>query len=1132
MLMKLKTTVVLLALLLLPFVVDAQTRKISISASNQTVAQVMRQIEQKSGYKFIYRDDAVDTSRKVSVSATDEDVLDILKKVFEGTPTKASIVNRNINLVREGAQEKSSGTKSQQSRQITVSGVIKDELGPVVGAVVHSGKANAVTDLNGKYTISVPSNAVLEVSCLGYATQNINVNSRAVVDVVMVEDAEMLKEAVALGYGAQTKKKDLSAAVGVVDNVEKLAIRPVASASGMLQGQVAGVTVTADGGSPTSAPGIVIRGQGSRGGESVLWVVDGIPGAPFSMNEVESIVVLKDAASAAIYGAQSGAGGVILVTTKRSAEKGVSISYDGTYGMHQAYNLLTPLTAEEELEMRVNSYERAGLTVPNAWNPDMNPWITQTRTNWMDEVFRTSPFQRHTAALSYNEDKVKVRFSINYTDDQGILLNTYSTNLSTRFLGEFKLNDYIKVTEDATWSTGKSHGADTGSQTEGVLISALNMPPSATVYNADGSFGGTTTADPEYFRQYGSFFADAHGATINPVRQLIAQSIDGEGDRFFTNTSLEVGNIIKGLKFVSRFTYDVSTSFSKSFTPRRLEVGKSDANNYLNYGTGKGYSWKTENTLTYDRTFGKHTVGGLLATTASKGYSRSLSASGTDLASEEEYLRFLRYAKVVNASDGHSGFDANVAVIARAAYSYDDRYFVTASWRRDYASRLPKQSNYGDFPAVTAAWKLSNEGFFPKSDLVTLAKIRASWGRIGNLGSVPSNYKNANLGSSNELEWALPYGAEIADAAGNKVYFNSALNNKLTWETSEQIDLGVDLNMFRDRLSMSFDVYDKRTYNLIQGQTMNWTSSIGLSAMLVNQGEVRNRGFEATVGWNDKKGDWTYFVNANYSYNKNWVSDIGVMDANGNKGLWIDGTGYFRAIADFYRTEEGMPIRSYYLTECLGIFQNWDEIYSYTKDGELIQPDAQPGDLKFKDNNGDGKITLDDREYWGNAMPNSTYALTVGGSWKNISASVMLQGVLGAQALYAGKYEIYNEGSTLTNKEKRILTDSWVEGKTNATIPMYKRADANGNYSTPSTWYLEDTSYLRIKNVTLGYDFTSLLRKSEHFKSKNASMSVYLSGENLFTFTKYTGMDPEVNGFDAIKYPISRIVSLGVKLNY
>ncbi|MBR1926639.1 MAG: SusC/RagA family TonB-linked outer membrane protein [Bacteroidales bacterium] len=1092
----------------------------------------MKQIEQKSGFTFIYRDDAVDTSRRVSVFATDQDVLDILAKVFEGTSTVATIVNRNINLVKDESKEKAGGAKSRQTRQITVSGTVTDELGPVVGAVVHSGKANAITDLNGKYSISVSSDANIEFSCLGYALQNISVNGRSVIDVVMVEDAQMLQESVALGYGAQTKKKDLSAAVGVVDNVEKLSIRPVASASGMLQGQVAGVTVTADGGSPTSSPAVVIRGQGSRNGDSVLWVVDGIPGAPFSMNEVESIVVLKDAASAAIYGAQSGAGGVILVTTKRSARKGVTISYDGTYGLHQAYNLLTPLTAEEELEMRINSYERAGLTVPNAWNPDTNPWIATTRTNWMDEVFRTSPFQRHTAALNYNEENVKIRFSINYTDDQGVLLNTYSTKLSSRFLGEFKLNDYIKVTEDATWSTGKSHGADTGSQTEGVLISALNMPPSATVYNDDGTFGGTTTADPEYFRKYGSYFADAHGATINPVRHLIAESLDGESDRFFTNTSLEVGNIVKGLKFVSRFTYDISTNFSKSFNPRRLEVGKSNANNYLDYRTGKGYSWKTENTLTYDRTFGKHTVGLLAATTAGKDYSRSLNASGTNLASEEEHLRFLRYAGVVTASDSHSGFDSNVAVITRAAYSYDDRYFVTASWRRDYASRLPKQSNHGDFPAVTAAWKLSNESFFPKSDLLSLAKLRASWGRIGNLGSVPVNYKNADLNSDNELSWALPYGAEIADAAGNKVSFRSALNSRLTWETSEQIDLGLDLNMFRDRLSMSFDVYDKRTYNLIQGQTMNWTSSIGLNAMLVNQGEVRNRGFEATVGWNDRKGDFTYFVNANYSYNKNWVSDIGVIGANGDKGVWIEGTSYFRAIADFYRTEEGMPIRSYYLTECLGIFQNWDEIYSYTFDGELIQPNAQPGDLKFKDYNGDGKITLDDREYWGNCMPESTYAFTLGGSWRNLSASVMLQGVLGAQALYAGKYEIYNEGSTLTNKERRILTDSWVEGKTGATIPMYKRADANGNFSTPSTWYLEDTSYLRVKNVTLGYDFTSLLRKSDHFRSKNASMSVYLSGENLFTFTKYTGMDPEVNGFDAVKYPVSRIVSLGVKLNY
>lgn len=1019
------------------------------------------------------------------------------------------------------------------AQNVTVTGTVTDNIGPVGMVVVYvpGSSENTMTDLDGRYEISVPSNSTLEFSCMGYETLQVPVDGRTVIDVILHTD-NVLEESVVLGYGAQTKKKDLSAAVGIVDNVDKLAARPVSSAAGMLQGQVAGVTISADGGSPTSSPNVVIRGQGSKNGDSVLWVVDGIPGAPFSMNDVESIVVLKDAASAAIYGAQSGAGGVILVTTKKSGEKGVSIAYDGIFGLRQATNILEPLTAEEQLEMRRNSYERAGLTVPNAWNPEMNPWIATHRTDWMDEVFRTAFYQRHSAALNYNSDKVKIRFSLNYDDNQGVLLNTYSSDLKARFVGEFKLNKYITISEDATWGTGKSHGADTGSQTEGVLISALNMPGSATVYNADGTFGGVTTNDPAYYAQYGSFFADAHGATINPVRQLLAENLDGESDRFFTTTGLEIHELVKGLKFNSRFTYDVSSSFSKSFIPRRLEVGKSDANNYLSYSTSKSYAWKTENTLTFDRTFGKHTVGALLATTATKDHSRYLSASGTNLSSEELHLQFLKYADVTNVSDSHSGWDANVAIVARGAYSYDDRYFVTASWRRDYASRLPSNSNYGDFPAVTGAWKLSNENFFPKTDALTLLKIRASWGRIGNLGSVPKNYKNMTLSSNHHGDWATGYGPEAGNLVGNMLYYNSAINNQLTWETSEQIDLGLDINLLSDRLAMAFDFYDKRTFNLIQNQTMNWTNSIGLSAMLVNQGEVRNRGFEATIGWSDEVGNWSYFLNANYSYNKNWVSDIGVTDASGNKGVWTYSTSSFRGIPDFYRTEEGMPVKSYYLTECLGIFQDWDEVYNYTKDGELIQPNAQPGDLKFKDRNNDGKISLEDREYWGNCMPHSTAALTVGFSWKNLSASMMLQGILGAQALYSGKFEIYNEGSTLTNKEKRILTDSWVEGKTDATIPMYKRADANGNFSTPSTWYLEDTSYLRVKNFTVSYDFSSLLRKSAHFSEKNSGLSVYFSGENLFTFTKYSGMDPEVNGFDPIKYPVSRILSLGVKLVY
>ena len=286
------------------------------------------------------------------------------------------------------------------AQNVTVKGTVKDAQGPIVGAVVLSGGANAVTDLDGAYTISVPSNAVLEVSCLGYQTQNVNVNGRTVIDIVLEEDAELLQEAVALGYGAQTKKKDLSASVGIVNNAEQLASRPVTSTTAMLQGQVPGVTITSDGGSPTSGPGIVIRGQGSRNGDSVLWVVDGVPGAPItSMNDIESIVVLKDAASAAIYGATSGAGGVILVTTKK-ASQGVHVEYDLVTGVRKAFNLPVPLTASEEIEMRKISHANAGLSLPTGWDTSRNPWVKENRTNWMDEIFRTSPYQRHSVVLT------------------------------------------------------------------------------------------------------------------------------------------------------------------------------------------------------------------------------------------------------------------------------------------------------------------------------------------------------------------------------------------------------------------------------------------------------------------------------------------------------------------------------------------------------------------------------------------------------------------------------------------------------------------------------------------------------------------------------------------------------------
>lgn len=1022
------------------------------------------------------------------------------------------------------------------SQQISVKGIVKDQIGePVIGAnVLVRGTTNGViTNVNGEFILSASKSDVLVVSFVGYTTQEIPVSEKQMT-IVLKEDTELLDEVVVLGYGANTRKQDLSASVGIISNTDELAARPVTSTESMLQGQLPGVTIQADGGDPTSTPNIVIRGQGSQNGDNVLWVVDGVPGAPItSMNDIESIVVLKDAASAAIYGAQSGAGGVVFVTTKKAKEGAPTLTYDGTFGFRQATNLIEPLNAEEQVEMRRRSYENAGQALPDGWNVTKNPWVGTTRTDWMDAIFRTAFYQRHNIALNVGTDKSSSRLSLSFDNDQGTLINTYKKNLALRYNGKMQLNKWITISEDLVWknTTSRSKETDNDAYT-GPILSAVYMPASATIYNPlDGSYGGTTTEDPAYIEKYGSNFADAHGDAVNPVRLLEAENLYNKTSDVWSTTSLEIGNVLPGLKFVSRFTYNLQNYYYKKFNPIRDEVGKPNLSNNVQEQSYRMDAWKTENTLTYDNTFGKHTVGALFSTTADHYSKRGLEAIGKDLSSEAAYLQYMAYANSTEVLDYLTGPDANVSMIARLAYSYDDRYFVTASWRRDYAGRLPKEHNFGDFPAVTLGWKISNEKFFKKNDIVNLLKLRASWGRVGNLGSIDYNYKSPLL-SKNTYSEQAQYGVTSNQLWNNFAYYSTALNPNLTWETSEQYDLGLDMEMFNNRLSLSMDYFDKRTFNLIQPQPMNWPSTMGLDAMLVNLGEVRNRGFELSIGWNDRiNKNFSYFVTGNFSYLKNWVSDIGVKNEDGTPGVWTDDKS-FRSVKDIYQTTEGEPLNSFHLIQTAGIFQSDEEAAAYVdKNGKRIQPDAKKGDLKFVDYDGDGTIGFGDRQYMGSATPKTTFAWTLGFTWKKLSFSAMFQGVGGAQAMNVSKYMLLSDVEGNFNRSREIL-NAWSPDNRGSNIPILSKNDNNGNFSTASDWYLEDASYLRLKNVTLSYDLSDVFCKWSHLNDRNSRLSVFLSGENLATITRYSGMDPECGGWDALKYPVSRVFSLGVKLTY
>ena len=1022
------------------------------------------------------------------------------------------------------------------AQQISVRGIVKDQMGePVIGAnVLVKGTSNGViTDIDGKFALSAAKNDILIISFVGFMSQEIPVTGKDLM-VTLKEDTGLLDEVVVLGYGANARKQDLSAAVGVLSNTDDLTVRPVSSTESLLQGQLAGVTVQSNGGDPTSTPSIVIRGQGSQNGDNVLWVVDGVPGAPIaSMSDIESIVVLKDAASAAIYGAQSGAGGVILVTTKKAKAGIPTLSYEGTYGIRQATNLPEPLNAEEELEMRKRSYANANVTLPDGWNIEKNPWIGTTRTNWMDEIFRTAFYQRHNIALNVGTDNYSSRLSFSFDNDEGVLINTYNKNYAIRYNGKFDLNKWVSISEDLVWKNTENRSKDTNDAYTGPVLSAIYMPASATVYNPlDGTWGGTTTEDPEYIAKYGSNFAGAHGDAVNPVRLLRAENRFNRTSDVWSTTSLQIANIIQGLKFTSRFTYNLKTNNYKNFRPIQDEPGKPNNSNSLDVANYRTDAWKTENTLTYDNSFGNHTVGALFSTTADHYNVRGLKVNGKNFADESPYLQYLAYAGTTSATDYLTGPDANVSLVARLAYSYDDRYFVTASWRRDYAGRLPKENNFGDFPAATLAWKISNEKFFKKSDFIGMLKLRASWGRVGNLGSIDYNYKSLLLGTSYWQEQAQ-YGVINNATWNNFVYNSSAMNRNLTWETSEQWDLGLDVELFKNRLALSFDYFDKRTFNLIQKQTMNWPSSIGLDPLLINQGEIRNRGIEIQANWNDRVNkDFSYFVSGNFSYLKNWVSDIGVKNADGSPGVWTDSDSKFRNIPYTRQTAEGEPLNSYYLIKTDGIFQSDTEAAAYVdKNGKRIQPNAVAGDLKFIDYNNDGKIDDKDRQYCGSATPKTTYSFSFGATYKKFSFSAMFQGVGGAQAFYAAKSVILSDADGNFNRVKDIL-NAWSPTNTSSNIPRLSMNDPNSNFSTASDWYLESASYLRLKNLTLSYDLTDVLQKWSHLRERNSRMSVYFSGENLFTITDYSGMDPECGGWDAMKYPVSRVFSFGVKLTY
>jgi len=1010
-----------------------------------------------------------------------------------------------------------------QTNPNTATGVIRNENGEgLEGAVVRllnsANGFNQSTSSNDKgiFTFTkVPVGGGYQfiITHVGYAGDTLTgyemkENGRISLSVILQNKNTSLDRVVVIGYGSM-RKKDLSAAVSEVPNMDQIKERPVVNVENMIQGQVAGVTVVADGGHPDKAPSVVIRGKGSRGDENVLYVVDGVPNAPYNPADVVSITVLKDAASAAIYGAFSGSAGVILITTRqaRATKDGPSVDYTAFAGAKTAWRLPQSLTADKTAQVANLAAKKAGQQPLDGWDATKNPYDQVTRTDWIHSIFRTGLVHRHTIAVNSGTDKFSTLFEGRYEDNEGTLLNTYNKNISGRMNANYVFSPHVKFKQDVFVNNNDNRGTATDNGYSGTILSGIYMPRSATVYYSDGSFGGVGPI--------GSQYNGIHGDAINPVATLLRNQPYNKRTDIQSISELKVTNIIPGLSFVTRFSYKSVNWLYKDFEPKRPEPGKPNNQNTLTYKTDREHYWIWENTANYEHRFGRHSLGAMASTTSQEDWHMGFTASGKTIDNEATWAQFF-----VNAAD-FSGMqptdyetkDRNVSYVGRLSYSWADRYFLTGSYRYDIAGRLAAGYRGKGLPGVTAAWKISSEPFFNVAP-VDLLKIRASWGRIGNLGSIGLyyGYLTLKLDNSYQVGNGSPYSPAL--------YMENAVTPSLSWETSEQKDLGLDVSLLGERLNFTFDYFDKLTYDLIQQQFTNWPNTMGIGAPLVNQGKIRNTGFEFSGSWRGKAGRVDYEVGGNLATLKNRVDYI---DGNA-KSVWTF-TDAWRGTLVPFQSVVGQPYYSYWLVKTAGIFQTQKEVDDYVgPTGSKIQPGARPGDLKFVDQNKDGKITDADKVYMGSSAPKFTYGFTANVRYHGFDLSVFMQGVSGVKLFHAFKESTLNGAEQGYNRWDKIL-DAWSTTNTHSNIPIISANDPNNNFQTASDWYLEDGGYLRVKSLIIGYTFPRFIKKS--------SLRVYISGDNLFTFTKYSGMDPEVggNGLDGGQFPVSRVYSGGVKIS-
>lgn len=1103
----------------------SQEKAISLNFKDTPIERVIAEIEKQSGYSFFYEQSSIKLTPKISISVQDVSIRQALDQMFLHSPFSYQIIDKHIIL----SQDKSIAPENKGRLSRTIKGFVtgsNSETIPSATVMIKNTNTGTSTDRKGFYQIELPMNAdTLVFSFVGMKKREIQVGSQLELNVRLEPEIMDVDEVVVIGYGAQ-RKSDLTGAITPIE-VDQVRRLPVAGIDQALQGKAAGVLITSTSGSPGGGTSIRIRGIGTVNNNNPLFVIDGIPTDDIrflNTGDIDNIEILKDASATAIYG-NRGANGVILINTKKGKAGVPVITADSYIGVNEVWK--NPQMGDSRQFAILNNLavkngmESEGPGSYNYIEDFKDPMRFTGGTNWWKLITRPATVQSHQFSISGGNEINRYLMSTSYLNQEGTIKGSEFDRLTFRVNNEYNLSKRATVSFNANVSNSNRHTILEDDLDGGIVFTAIVLDPITS-----GAERPLTDPIRAKYGEFSRWYESVYSNKYNPVAQIGRSLNKWTQLRLFGNISLQY-ELAKGLSFRASYGIDSRRSDQDNFIPTYWmdSDSKNDINQVTKEST-KNLDWVYENMVTYKHAFKtNHEITALLGMTAEAGNYDFVQSSKRNTPGNEDYLRYISAATTDPNVTGAVSDYALISYFGRLNYSFNSKYLFTGSLRADGSSRFTQSEKWGYFPSLSVGWRVSNEKFFTESSLsrnVDDLKIRLGWGQVGNQ-NISDNAFRTLIGGGNSKRYI--FGQTLVQG-----YAPINIGNPdLTWETTESTNLGFDFTFYKNKLSGSIDLYNKTTKNMLLRLPVPLSTGLPGSPW-TNAGDVENKGYEFNATYRNKWNELNFSVDLNVSSYKNTVRSLG-----GGEPIF----GGEQRLGYTTKTMAGHPIGEFFGYIVEGVFQNQKEVDAanhLSAEGEYYQDKlTRPGDFKFKDLNGDGKITAEDRGFIGSPHPDFTYGLTFTADYHQFDFSLFLQGVQGNNIFNVFKYYT-NQNTGYFNAPANMLQNAWHgEGTSNSQF-MISASTANNNLR-PSSWYIEDGSFLRIKNLQVGYNFGKWICR----KLALSSCRFYIGGQNLYTLTRYSGLDPELadlsgnplnSGIDFAKYPQGRTILTGLSIKF